>query len=116
MIKFSIVTIFPDMIHAYLSASIMKRAIKSGTIHVAVHNLRDYTQDKHKSVDDYPYGGGAGMVMKAEPFFRMTEQLWPEKREEKDNSSQPAGTVVRSGYGRGDFPGTKRSCFFLRQV
>ncbi len=99
MIKFSIVTIFPDMIHAYLSASIMKRAIKSGTIHVAVHNLRDYTQDKHKSVDDYPYGGGAGMVMKAEPFFRMTEQLWPEKEKRKIILLSPQGRLFDQDMG-----------------
>jgi tRNA (guanine37-N1)-methyltransferase len=71
------VTIFPDMINAYLGASIMKRAIQNKLITVDVHNLRDYTTDRHKSVDDYPYGGGAGMVMKPEPFFRVVETVWP---------------------------------------
>jgi len=73
--KFSIVTIFPDMINAYLEASIVKRAIQSGVITVRVHNLRDYAVDKHKTVDDYPYGGGVGMVMKPEPFFRIAATL-----------------------------------------
>lgn len=90
---FSIVTIFPDMVHAYLNASIMKRAIKSGVINVAVHNLRDYTLDKHKSVDDYPYGGGAGMVMKAEPFFMITEKLWPGKESRKIILLSPQGRL-----------------------
>ena len=77
--KFAMVTIFPDMAKAYLGASILKRAIESGIISVDIHNLRDYTGDKHKTVDDYPYGGGPGMVMKPEPFFRVAEEVWPEK-------------------------------------
>jgi tRNA (guanine37-N1)-methyltransferase len=89
--KFSIVTIFPDMINAYLEASIIKRAIRSGVITVSVHNLRDYSVDKHKTVDDYPYGGGVGMVMKPEPFFRIAETLWPEKEERKIILLSPKG-------------------------
>lgn len=91
--KFSIVTIFPDMVQAYLSASIIRRAIKSGIIDVAVHNLRDYTPDKHKSVDDYPYGGGAGMVMKPEPFFMITEKLWPDKEKRRIILLGPQGQL-----------------------
>ncbi len=97
--KFNIVTIFPDMVHAYLSASIMKRAIAAGLIDVAVHNLRDYTQDKHKSVDDYPYGGGAGMVMKPEPFFRITEELWPHKEKRKIILLSPKGRLFDQAMG-----------------
>ncbi len=97
--KFSIVTIFPDMVHAYLSASIMKRAIAAGLINVDVHNLRDYTQDKHKSVDDYPYGGGAGMVMKPEPFFRITEELWPHKEKRKIILLSPKGRLFDQAMG-----------------
>lgn len=77
--KISVVTIFPEMIHAYLGFSIMKRAISNGYLSVNVLNLRDYATDRHKSVDDYPYGGGAGMVMKPEPFFRMIESVWPSR-------------------------------------
>ncbi len=91
--KFSIVTIFPDMVRAYLNASIMKRAIKSGVINVSVHNLRDYTLDKHNSVDDYPYGGGVGMVMKPEPFFMITEKLWPEREKRKIILLGPQGSL-----------------------
>lgn len=67
--KFDIITIFPAIINAYLAESIVKRAIQKGIIEVRVHNLRDYTEDRHRTVDDYPYGGGPGMVMKPEPFF-----------------------------------------------
>ncbi len=91
--KFSIVTIFPDMVQAYFNASIMKRAVDNGIISVAVHNLRDYTKDKHKSVDDYPYGGGAGMVMKPEPFFRITEDLWPQKENRRIILLSPQGRL-----------------------
>lgn len=91
--KFSIVTIFPDMVQAYFNASIMKRAVDNGIISVAVHNLRDYATDKHKSVDDYPYGGGVGMVMKPEPFFRITEDLWPRKENRRIILLSPKGRL-----------------------
>ena len=91
--KFSIVTIFPEMVQAYLGASIMKRAIQKGIISVTVHNLRDYTADKHKTVDDYPYGGGAGMVMKPEPFFTIVEERWPRKEERKIILLSPKGRL-----------------------
>jgi tRNA (guanine37-N1)-methyltransferase len=97
--KFNIVTIFPDMVQAYFSASIMKRAISSGLISVAVHNLRDYTRDKHKSVDDYPYGGGAGMVMKPEPFFRIMEELWPQKEKRRIILLSPKGRLFDQRIG-----------------
>lgn len=95
--KSSIITIFPDMVRAYLSAGIMRRAIDSGLISVAVHNLRDYTHDKHKSVDDYPYGGGAGMVMKPEPFFRIMEELWPRRAERRIVLLSPKGRLFTQG-------------------
>jgi tRNA (guanine37-N1)-methyltransferase len=91
--KFSIVTIFPDMVNAYLRASIIRRAIRSGIITVDVHNLRDYAMDKHKTVDDYPYGGGVGMVMKPEPFFLITDALWPEKQKRKIVLPSPRGRL-----------------------
>ncbi len=91
--KFSIVTIFPDMVQAYFNASIMKRAVDNGIISVTVHNLRDYAADKHKSVDDYPYGGGVGMVMKPEPFFRITEDLWPQKENRRIILLSPKGRL-----------------------
>jgi tRNA (guanine37-N1)-methyltransferase len=71
----------------------MKRALDSGIISVVVHNLRDYATDKHKSVDDYPYGGGAGMVMKPEPFFRIAEDLWPRKESRRIILLSPKGRL-----------------------
>jgi tRNA (guanine37-N1)-methyltransferase len=70
-----IVTIFPAMIEAALAAGIVGRAIDRGTIAVKVHDLRDYTTDKHRVVDDVPYGGGPGMVLKPEPIFRALDAI-----------------------------------------
>lgn len=91
--KFSIVTIFPDMIQSYLGYSILKRAIEKGIVTVEVHNLRDYSTDKHKTVDDYPYGGGPGMVMKPEPFYRVMESVWPAKENRRVIMLSPHGRV-----------------------
>ncbi len=66
---FYVLTIFPELITFYLKESIVKRAIQRGLIDVKVINIRDYTVDKHHCTDDYPYGGGAGMVMKVEPLY-----------------------------------------------
>lgn len=68
--QFDILTIFPNIFNSYFSESIIKRAQKKGLIKIKIHNLRDYTIDKHKTVDDKPYGGGPGMVMKIEPIWR----------------------------------------------
>ncbi|MEK7712572.1 MAG: tRNA (guanosine(37)-N1)-methyltransferase TrmD, partial [Nitrospirota bacterium] len=58
--KFDIITIFPEIFNAYLNESILKRAAERNIIEVKVHNLRDFTTDRHRTVDDYPYGGGQG--------------------------------------------------------
>ncbi|TAL22084.1 MAG: tRNA (guanosine(37)-N1)-methyltransferase TrmD [Nitrospirae bacterium] len=73
--KFDIITIFPEIFNAYLNESIIKRAIEKKIIEAKVHNLRDFTTDRHRTVDDYPYGGGPGMVMKTEPFFNAVETI-----------------------------------------
>ena len=67
--KFYILTLFPEMIEDALNTSILGRAKKAGSISFEAINIRDYTLDKHKKVDDYPYGGGAGMVMQAQPIY-----------------------------------------------
>lgn len=74
-----VITIFPEMVAVPLQQSILKRAADKGLLEVRVHNLRDFTQDKHQTVDDYPYGGGAGMLMKPEPIFRAVNSLKQEK-------------------------------------
>ena len=72
--KIKVFTLFPDMLKAMLSESILGRAIQAGLIDVALYNIRDSTLDKHKSTDDYPFGGGAGMVMMAQPIIDAIEQ------------------------------------------
>ena len=72
---FDIITIFPHIFESYFSESIIKRAQKKGLIKINIHNLRDYTKDKHKTVDDKPYGGGPGMVMMVEPIFKAVSVL-----------------------------------------
>lgn len=76
--KINIVTIFPGFFDAPLQLSIPGRAAKAGLVEYRVVNLRDYTHDRHQTVDDYPYGGGTGMVMKPEPFYEAVEDLAPE--------------------------------------
>lgn len=71
----AVVTLFPDMVAPVLGQSILKRAQEKGLLEVGVENLRDYTFDRHKTADDVPYGGGAGMVMKAEPVLRAIDAL-----------------------------------------
>jgi tRNA (guanine37-N1)-methyltransferase len=67
---FHIITIFPKIFDSYFNESILKRAQKNKLISIKIHNLRDWTTDKHKTVDDAPFGGGAGMVMKVEPLYK----------------------------------------------
>ncbi len=66
---FDIITIFPEMFTAYLGESILKRAIQKGLLDVKLFNIRDFTSDRHRTVDDAPYGGGSGMIMKIEPIY-----------------------------------------------
>ena len=73
--KIDIVTLFPEICRAPLSESIMKRAQEKGIVELHIHNLRDWTTDKHHVVDDAPFGGGQGMVMKPEPIFAAVEDL-----------------------------------------
>lgn len=73
--RFDIITIFPDIFASYFSESIISRAQKKNLISICVHNLRDFTIDKHKTTDDTPYGGGAGMVMKIEPIYKAIESI-----------------------------------------
>ncbi len=78
--RFDIITIFPDMFGSVFSKGVIKKALDKGLIEVHIHNLRDFTSDKHKQIDDRPFGGGQGMVLKSEPIFAAVEKI---KREEK---------------------------------
>jgi tRNA (guanine37-N1)-methyltransferase len=73
--QFDVFTLLPEIFPPYLDNSIMKRARERGLIDVRVHNIRDYTHDKHHTTDDTPYGGGGGMVMKPEPVFEAIESV-----------------------------------------
>jgi tRNA (guanine37-N1)-methyltransferase len=74
-VKFDVVTIFPRMVTAGLAEGVVSRGIARGLIDVAVHDLRDHTDDRHRTVDDVPYGGGPGMVMKPEPLARAVDEI-----------------------------------------
>ena len=73
--RFHIMTLFPEIFHSYLNESIMKRAIEKEIIEVHVYNIRDFSTNKHKKVDDYPFGGGAGMLMQPGPVYRSYESV-----------------------------------------
>lgn len=75
MMHIDIITIFPEMFDGPFSESIIKRAVQKGLVQISIHNLRDYATDKHRRVDDYPFGGGAGMVMMIEPIDRCINHL-----------------------------------------
>jgi tRNA (guanine37-N1)-methyltransferase len=91
--KIDILTLFPEICRAPLNESIMKRAQEKGIIDLRIHNLRDWTTDKHHTVDDAPFGGGQGMVMKPEPIFTAVEEL----RNPKTNIKSAARTDSSSG-------------------
>jgi len=74
-VRFDVVTLFPEMIEVPMRTSIIGRAVESGLISLVFHGLRDHGLGRHRSVDDYPYGGGAGMVMRPEPLFAAVEPL-----------------------------------------
>jgi tRNA (guanine37-N1)-methyltransferase len=76
-VKINLVTIFPEFFAAPLAISIPARAVAAGQVEYRLVDLRDFTHDRHRTVDDYPYGGGAGMVMKPEPFFEAVDALSP---------------------------------------
>ncbi len=78
--RFDFITIFPNIFNSYLNESILKRAQKSKKVTFRFHDLRDYTSDKHRTVDDRPYGGGVGMVMKVEPIYKALKALPKNKK------------------------------------
>lgn len=75
--KIDVVSLFPQMVQSVLEHGILKRAIKNRILSVHLHQLREFAADQHRTVDDYPYGGGAGMILKPEPIFKAVESLRP---------------------------------------
>jgi tRNA (guanine37-N1)-methyltransferase len=91
-LKFDIVTIFPKMVQAPLAEGIVGRAIARGLLDVTVHDLRDFTTDRHRVVDDVPFGGGPGMVLKPEPLFRAVKKI-------REDRGAPGAVVLTSPDG-----------------
>ena len=77
---FHVLTIFPEFFEGPFAHGVVKRASDAGLVEIRIHNLRDWTSDRHKTVDDRPFGGGEGMVLKPEPVFEAVESIWPERR------------------------------------
>src|SRR2546425_5152856 len=98
--KIDILTLFPEICRAPLSESMMKRAQESKIVDLRIHNLRDWTQDKHHIVDDAPFGGGQGMVMKPEPIFAAVEELRRQSAEKSKIEDRKSKIVLMSPAGR----------------
>jgi tRNA (guanine37-N1)-methyltransferase len=92
--RVDILTILPELLEGPFSASIMKRAQEKGLAEIYLHNIRDYATNKHKSVDDYQYGGGAGMVMSPEPIASLIEKLKSERTYDEIIYMTPDGIVL----------------------
>lgn len=100
MMNFHILTLFPDMVMQGLNTSILKRAVEKEYIHIETVNIRDYTLDKHGKVDDYTYGGGAGMLMQAQPVYdaykAVEEKILARGGEEEQVREESAGVVRKA--------------------
>jgi tRNA (guanine37-N1)-methyltransferase len=94
--RIDILTLFPQMFEAPFGFGIFKRAIDNGLVSINLVNIRDYTHDKHHTADDYPYGGGAGMVMKAEPIFEAVEAI----KDKLDNKVADLPVILLTPQGR----------------
>ena len=98
--KADIVTIFPDFFRGPLDHGITRRAAEMGLVKIEVHDLREFTHDKHRTVDDRPFGGGEGMVLKPEPIFECLEQMQLAPREQRLSGAVKESVVVLSAQGQ----------------
>ena len=89
--RIDILTVVPELLASPLNESILKRAQEKGLVEIHIHNIRDYTEDKHRTTDDYPFGGEAGMVMKIEPIYRCIETLKAEREYDEVIYTSPDG-------------------------
>jgi tRNA (guanine37-N1)-methyltransferase len=97
-VQIDVITIFPDFFRGPLDYGIVRRAREAGLVKIAVHDLRAFTRDRHRTVDDRPFGGGAGMILKAEPIFECVESLNVAPREKRAESKQ--SVVLLSAQGK----------------
>lgn len=91
--RFDVLTLFPEMFSGYLGQSLLAAAIERGIVDVHLHNIRDWTKDKHHSVDDRPFGGGPGMILKAEPVVECAEAV-------RGESDEPGQLVMLTPHGQ----------------
>src|ERR1700758_4112037 len=98
--KVDIVTIFPDFFRGPLDYGILRRAREAELVQVNIHDLREFTRDKHRTVDDRPFGGGEGMVLKPEPIFECIEKLNVAPREERTAGRAKQSVILLSAQGR----------------
>src|SRR5947209_16666196 len=98
--KFEIVTIFPDFFRGPLDYGIVRRARELGVMEVAVHDLRAFTRDRHRTVDDRPFGGGEGMVLKPKPIFECVESLGYSARAERLQAVRRETVILLSPQGQ----------------
>lgn len=110
--KCDVLTLFPDIIIAYLNESILKRAREKNLLEVKVYNIRDFASDKFKTVDDYPFGGGSGMVIKPEPLFKAIDFLKKDNEERKIILLSPQGRQFNQSIAE-DFSKEKRRLVFI---
>ena len=108
--RFDVLTLFPDIFQGYLGQSLLKRAIQARLVEVRLHDIRDWSKGKHNTVDDRPFGGGPGMVMKVEPVVECVEAV-------RSQDPEPGHLVMLTPQGRGSisrrssgWPGTSGSC------
>lgn len=95
---FHLLTIFPDFFEGPFRHGVVAKAKEAGVLEIRVHNLRDWTTDRHKTVDDRPFGGGEGMLLKPEPIFQAVETIWPARAEGQTAEGQKV--VLLSAQGR----------------
>ncbi len=93
MMRIDIISAVPELLSSPLNISIIKRAQKKGKVEIFIHNLRDYAYNKHKQIDDKPFGGGPGMVLKPEPFFECIEKLLQERNYQHVIFTTPKGKI-----------------------
>ena len=93
MIRIDILTAVPDLLESPLKTSIIKRAQDKGKLSLLIHNIRDYAFDKHKQIDDKPFGGGPGMILKPEPFFECIDSLKSQREYDQIIFTTPKGKV-----------------------
>ena len=103
---FHIVTIFPDFFQGPFAHGVVERAVRAGLLEIRIHDLRQWTHDRHRTVDDRPFGGGEGMLLKPEPIFDAVETIWPGHTHQADPARQ---VILLSAQGKKFEQATARS-------